>query len=535
VEGGALVKTTIKGRNFIGGGQLRVTTRVSKDPLTLTEVTTFTAGGQFMVDDMNNLTFTVPYAFPDKSPTLVDGNPNVGPADIRYENPFARGADLGGCFHYVPALVSFESFAFTLPNTGTAGFVSQGHPQDVKVGDINADGVPDVAVLGTYPEMAWVLWADTFGDIDVNGDGRKPDFAGTFTREAIVIDLEQFSVFWDVDNRSNEIGLAQLDGDPELEILLPGGLDPLPNNARVAIQDVDSTGLTTVTLLVPPTTESWDVANLAVGDFDGDSRDDFAYMTKHLNDATKRRLIIVTSPVTPMVFVQKAYALPASADDFILSKLAAGDWDGNGIDDLIYGFSGGFPVHWMTTADDFRVIVVKIDGAGGVTSQTEVKDLAPRNVRQIVVVDANDDGKDDAIVLWDEEAKFNPLFLPTIGRTKGFGIILDALKAGGPELSSYQVTNLDNRFATVGDVNGDGIPDLILPQPGGDFTFYFGDGKGDFSESGQSWLNVTLPAMTDPYHAVATGDFNNDGLAEIIFPDAGQTPAKLILWLNTSR
>jgi len=63
-------------------------------------------------------------------------------------------------------------------------------------GDINGDGVPDVVILARQTQdtkwsnrLTWtdavVYMADTFGPVDINGDGETPDFAGTYTKTVI--------------------------------------------------------------------------------------------------------------------------------------------------------------------------------------------------------------------------------------------------------------------------------------------------------------------------------------------------------------
>lgn len=533
VESSVLVKATITGKNFLAGGKLWITTRGSSTPIPLTENAALNGAGQFKVDDKNTITMTVPYVFPANTPTLTDGNPNVGPVDVRYESPLGRDDTDEGCFSYVPALMGFSLFSYSLPADSIV--VQSASPHHITCGDINADGMPDAAILGTHPEDAWVLMADTFGpSVDVNGDGITPDFAGTYTRTAIIITQDKFSVLVDPRHRGKSIQLGNLDGDAQLEILIPGYLDPLTNNARIAIQDVDGTGLTTVTLFEPGTTESFDTNSLAVGDFDGDARDDFAYITDHATDATKRRLGIVTSPGGAFTWTENLYALHSSADDYVPGKLTAGDWDGNGIDDLIYGFIGSWPNAFTGNVDNYKVIVVKIDGAGGVTSQTPVDDFSPRAVEQIVAADLDNDGNDEAIVLVDTEAKSTTLFAPFVGADKGFAIIMDP-SAALPTVTKYIPTGYQNRWGTSGDFNGDGAADLAVMTPVGEFTIFTGDGKGGFNDSGQTWQPVRTESMQWPFQAITACDMNNDLLDEILVPDNGVTPKNMILWLNTSR
>ncbi|MHC4490197.1 MAG: hypothetical protein ACYTDU_01040, partial [Planctomycetota bacterium] len=76
------------------------------------------------------------------------------------------------------------------------------------------------------------------------------------------------------------VRLANLDDDDELEILIPGmregGDDPW---ARILIIDTDETGIVGQSVYTPGFSPASEVLTLAVGDFDGDERDDIAYIT----------------------------------------------------------------------------------------------------------------------------------------------------------------------------------------------------------------------------------------------------------------
>ena len=73
----------------------------------------------------------------------------------------------------------------------------------------------------------------------------------------------------------------------------------------------------------------------------------------------------------------------------------------------------------------------------------------------------------------------------------------DGTFAGAPELNAggfngaYTGTNL-------GDVNGDGVPDLLVPSTGGGFTVFTGNGKGIFAAAS----TFTAPASS-PFPAPA--------------------------------
>jgi hypothetical protein len=99
----------------------------------------------------------------------------------------------------------------------------------------------------------------------------------------------------------------------------------------------------------------------------------------------------------------------------------------------------------------------------------------------------------------------------------------DGTFAGAPiSLGSYNGTNL-------GDVNGDGLPDLITNTPGPGFTVQLGTATGIFNPVS----TITAPASftlggtaitganTGTASAFAVSDINGDGKADLVFADNG--------------
>ena len=74
----------------------------------------------------------------------------------------------------------------------------------------------------------------------------------------------------------------------------------------------------------------------------------------------------------------------------------------------------------------------------------------------------------------------------------------------------------------VGDVNGDGWPDVVTANMrGGDVTVLLGDGHGSFLSG------VSRPVGKEPY-GVAVGDVDGDGRAEIFVANHGSGDVTMI-------
>ncbi len=103
------------------------------------------------------------------------------------------------------------------------------------------------------------------------------------------------------------------------------------------------------------------------------------------------------------------------------------------------------------------------------------------------------------------KSQFTPLDVPAADVVLKF----EEASSGLPKSGSWR------NSLTVGDMNGDGIPDIIAPpQRGGDGipSVYLGDGKGHW----RPWNEAVWPYRLD-YGSVVAADFNKDGHMDLAF------------------
>ena len=227
-------------------------------------------------------------------------------------------------------------------------------------------------------------------------------------------------------------------------------------------------------------------AVLEAGDFNGDGRDDLAIATPTEDDD------VTNSGVVQVLF--GAAAGLTSVGDLLLSDacdgeealdqygnaLAAGDFNGDGFDDLAVGvpfedFSG------LTNAGQVEVRMGSSTGLGGafqcwnqnssgVLDTAESLDGCGEN---LIAADFNDDGRDDlAIGAYAEDlgaaanaGGVNVLFGSATGLTSVGDLFLQDTVCDGPEAND----NLGRELA-AGDYNGDGRDDLAMGIPSEDFN-----------------------------------------------------------------
>jgi len=534
------VVVTLKGSGFMEHGSLGLRPRTAILPIALEEIgamDAFTKQGQFRVVDSETMEFSAPNVFPSQSPTLLQGNPNVGLSVITYTSPGGRSATLDDCFRYVPTLADFEEYGYPIPNVDP----SFTDPDKLTSGDINGDGVPDVVALARqftteldYDEV-FVFIADTFGDIDVDGDGKKPDFAGTFTRFVLEDDDLKTNLF--THGRGSKIRLANLDGDDALEIIVPGS-GKGPNHARVAIFDVavaaDGTvSFPSTTVLIPTApTESDAVSGIAVGNFDSSHAGPDIAIAVGSEKESERMIVVFGSTGTAFTFTQTHTDIDDPFDDYRVGFLEKGNFDDDAADELIWSQAG----HAPNTIDEqyWPVVVADVDASTAkVTSQKKVTNFTGGAIWHINVFDADKDGKDDAFLLVIHRA--NGSFFGDETQKPGIAVLLDPSGLG---IDAYHETGFLNDGPTMAcaDFNADGEMDLAPHTSKGKFTVFFGDGKGKLIDSERTWILVS--AQNDDLsrvHGVAAADLNRDGIAELFMGDTGLNPKRLVVFLNTSR
>ncbi len=228
-----------------------------------------------------------------------------------------------------------------------------------------------------------------------------------------------------------------------------------------------------------------------------------------------------------------------------LSVSAAGDVNGDGLGDLIVGASGrSYVVFGKTTGTRVQLTDITA-GFGGFTINGEAENgLSGRSVS--AAVDVNGDGLADLIVgapSAGPNGSFSGRSYVVFGRAGGEVVQLSDVTVGAGgfaidgearnDLSSYSVSG-------AGDVNGDGLADIIVGAPRADPNgnasgrsyIVFGKatgarvqlsditgGTGGFAIDGEDLFDYAGRSVS------GAGDVNGDGLADIILGVRGVIPS----------
>ncbi len=429
--------------------------------------------------------------------------------------------DINGDGHVDLAVTSGQSVLVFLGNGAgkfhqVDSYPTNGVAAQVALADLNNDGKMDLVYIGS-PGIATRLGL---------GNG-KFGAATNFGGDALGFALGDFNGDGFLDVASSYAGFVQIG--------LGTGSGTFSTGAGISLPFVGG-----ISFLAAP-------EYITVADFNGDGHLDLAVGL--LNEAAPQNLALVfgagdgTFPTQTM--------LPEECP----CALATGDFNGDHKVDLAMGNSLA------------NTVSIALGNGNGTFPAPVVPDAAAMSVRGMAVADLNKDGNLDLITASGDAAPGqviiqsgngngtfqSPLtvtlqgvptgvaiadlnhdgvldFVVTNQQFEGGGVWVFLGHPGGTYAKPvfYQTGNFPPAVS-IGDVNGDGIPDLMVlgQQYHREIPSLFvllGKGDGTFSPA-QSFAEGTSPV------AMATGDFNGDGRLDIAIADPGSAQL-LMLWGN---
>ncbi|WP_428233128.1 FG-GAP-like repeat-containing protein [Flavobacterium sp.] len=382
---------------------------------------------------------------------------------------------------YSPAKSSITTTDFATKVDFTSGTA----PYSVAIGDLDGDGKSDLAVANANSHTISVFRnTTTSGSIGAASFATKVDFATNYNPRSIAI--------------------SDLDGDGKLDLVaanyVDGSVSVLRNTATsgtitassfatkvdfitgsgsysVAIGDLDGDGKPdlavanlydfTVSLLRNTTTSGTITTSsfatkvdfptepspksIAIGDLDGDGKPDLAVVNNSISTVSVLRNTATRGTITTSSFAAKVGFAAGFNPEFI----ALGDLDGDGKLDLAVTNNNGAVSVLRNTA---------VSGAidtGSFAAKVDFKTGA--SPVSVAIGDLDGDGKPDLAVANANNDTVSSAFL----NTNSVSVLRNTATNGAIDAGSFAskinfATSTDPKSVTIGDLDGDGKPDLVV-------------------------------------------------------------------------
>ena len=466
----------------------------------------------------------------------------------------ARRRQRGRLSSYRPTVWLLEDRS--LPSfLGPASYAVPGDASDVAIGDFNGDGVPDMAVTNSRTGSVSILLGrgdGTFQDAvsyaagvnpglvvvgDFNGDG-IPDlaitgFSYTSTDTVRILLGNGDGTFRPPVSYvcgARPVGLVAGDftGDGVLDLAVANedGVSPdYRGSVHVLLGNGDGS-------FRPPVTYAAGVLPFALveGDFTGAGILDLAVANEGLGTAG------TGSSISVLLGNGDGSFQPAvdNAPGLQAQSLAVGDLTGNGLPDLIIGRSASTLVTVLHNRGDGSFEAAGSFATGGDPTAIAVGDFTGDGIPDLAV--ANNTKETLSVLPGNGDGTFRPPVVYAAGYQPGRMAVVDFNSDGLPDIAMTNtlsnsvsvflsrgdgtfVASVEMNPGTVtvagGDFNGDGITDLVTPNfdNPGTVSILLGNGDGTFQPP------VRYAVGPDP-EAVAVGDFNGDGIPDLAVVDA---------------
>ncbi|OCR02496.1 hypothetical protein BCD67_01010 [Oscillatoriales cyanobacterium USR001] len=302
---------------------------------------------------------------------------------------------------------------------------------------------------------------------------------------------------------ANPIGSAELGGDWNLEVQI-GSIEtsvPINHNTLKTYSGVLG--------FAPKVNFPNDKgpAFVSIGDFNGDSKPDLAVSSYYDSNVSVLLNTTPTGDTTPTFAPKVTIALPTGSNPFPVS---IGDFNGDGKPDLAignrYGNNVSILLNTTTTGAATPTFATKVDFATG---------SFPRDIS---IEDINGDGKPDLVT-----ANFD---------SDNASILLNTTPQGAatPTFAPQITFPTDKRSASVkiGDINGDGKPDLAVANFGINSLLLFLNTTptGATTPTFAPQVNLTISSNSA---SVSIGDINGDGKPDLVTANNGTKNASILL------
>jgi Ca2+-binding RTX toxin-like protein len=408
------------------------------------------------------------------------------------------------------------------------------------LGDINGDGIDDFAITssrsainGYHSGVVYIVYGVEGGlpaDIELS--------AMTAQQGVILPGAANSGAGFDIagqgdingDGLTDLVVLASYSDRVQVAFGTPGGF---PANLAPASLD-GTTGFTFFK-------GGFSNESVTVGDFNGDGIDDFAVTNIIAGPQQSGAAYVVYGSDSgfPAYFDTTAldgtngYVIEGMPPYTNLSGVAAGDLNGDGIDDLfLTGLSGSevnYVVFGHAGPGAASLNVSTLDGTNGFRA-VGATDIG----HPVTTLDINGDGFDDAVFGAYNSGNNSGAIYVVFGHGGAFQATVDLTALDGSNGFILRGANADtyfsNNLARAGDINNDGVDDLLIGTIGDGAYVLLGRVTGFAADigiddlDGRSLIHFTGPEESRVGQGLGyAGDVNGDGIDDFVLGTPGSS------------
>ncbi|MEP7230901.1 MAG: FG-GAP-like repeat-containing protein [Ginsengibacter sp.] len=403
-----------------------------------------------------SLTVTVPVGATYKPISVLNNVTHLTgysskPFITTFTNPFGTG---------IPANFYKPKVDFATANT----------PYSVALSDVDGDGKPDLVVATQNDAVSVLRNISTTGNIIASSFAAKVDLISGSTPYSVVTG--------DVDG----------DGKPDIVIANSG-------SATISVlRNTSTSGSISAAAKIDFVTGSFPTS-VAIGDVDGDGKPDLVVANGGSSTVSVFRNTSASGSIDASSFAAKVDFTSGTTP----YAVAVGDVDGDGKPDLL-----------TANQNSNNISVLRNTSTSGSISFAVKVDLPVANVpRSVVIGDIDGDGKPDLVA-----ANNNSNTVSILHNTSTSGSISAAAKVDF-------ITGTTPRSVTLGDVDGDGKPDLVIANNAVPYSISVLRNTSTLGNISAA-TKVDFTTGTAPVSA-AVGDVDGDGIPEIVIANSASS------------